>query len=70
MKHVIRIGARWLRCPLLVLIFPFSFAHICMLTLWHRPSRLLAFSFYDLAWSVFWASWDGAFVPKSPKGGA
>lgn len=70
MKHIIRIGPDALRIPLLCLWFPLYVAiyilcaamPVCM---GGHPNkgRLLALDFYGMPIALFWAAWDGDFVP-------
>lgn len=74
MKHLIRIGPDWIRIPLLCFVFPFSLLHCILSAL--RPvrfgghpnkRRLLEADFYSMPVSLFWAAWDGIFVPQDNK---
>lgn len=69
-KHIVRIEADWLRIPLLCLFQPFWFLEYivtaCMPEAWGghpNKHRLIEWDFYSFHWLVFWAAWDGYFVP-------
>jgi hypothetical protein len=70
MNHIIRIGPAWLRLPLLCLAWPLALMAYVLRSL--RPvrmgghpnkRRLLCADFYTFPISLFWAAWDGHFVP-------
>ncbi len=66
MKHVIRIEADWLRIPLLCLCFPVAYAHYAVTTVLKSEEERGSLRRPEL-WlfpvSLFWAAWDGLFVP-------
>lgn len=71
-KHVVRIAPDWMRIPLLCLVWPLHFAryvlHAALPERWGghpNPERLLCADFYTLPVAMFWAAWDGDFVPDS-----
>ncbi len=70
-KHVIRIGPPLLRIPLLCLVWPPHFVlyimHAALPARWGghpNPERLLCLGFYAIPVALFWAAWDGLFVPS------
>lgn len=70
-KHVIRIAPDAIRIPLLCLVWPPHFAlyiaHAALPARWGGhpdPSRLACREFYALPVALFWAAWDGLFVPR------
>lgn len=70
MKYVIRIGPDWLRIPLLCIVFPLTLLHYVLSAAlpvrWGghpNKRRLLQADFYGMPCSLFWAAWDGFFVP-------
>lgn len=71
LKHVIRIGPDWLRLPLLCAIFPLHLVARALLDLrparfgGHPNKRRLLCADYHLGLPVvlFWAAWDGHFIP-------
>lgn len=63
MKHVIRIGLDPLRC-LLLLVFPFAFAGMTVKALREQPGVVIRREYYIKAEAVFWAAWQGQFVPR------
>lgn len=74
MKHIIRIDADWLRIPLLCIVWPLmmlEYVGTCLLPeRWGghpHKGHLLMREFYDLPIALFWAAWDGAFVPAEPR---
>jgi len=64
MKHVIRIGPDWIRCLLLLVVFPFTFACMALKALDEQPGVVMRREFYTNAEAVFWAAWQGRFVPR------
>jgi len=64
MKHIIRIEAAWLRKPLVLLVYPFAFLQLCCVAFLRHPVSLTHYSFYEISWAMFWASWEGYFVPE------
>lgn len=70
MRHVIRIGPPALRIPLLCLLFPLEYlSYLAKAALPARcgghpnKRRFLARDFYAMPICLFWAAFDGAFVP-------
>lgn len=59
MRHAIRIGPAWLRCPLVSLAWADHFSGYALRSLLLGRKVSLPF-----ALSVFYAAWDGAFVPS------
>lgn len=59
MKHIIRIDPVWLRCTLLVLVWPVSFLR----GLWSVPDEAMG-RYCSVALTLFAAAWRGEFVPK------
>jgi hypothetical protein len=71
MQHVVRVACPWLRIPLLAVLFPVAFAsyvgRAALPVAWggHPDKRrLLCRDFYSMPVALFWAAFDGAFVPK------
>lgn len=64
MKHVIRMGPAWLRCPLLLIAFPWAFFKGIGMALVDRPEALTQPTFYQAAGIVFMKAWRGEYVPK------
>lgn len=69
--HIIRIGPDWLRVPLLCLFEPYWFVEMMvrmsMPVAWGghpNKRRFLEWDFYQFHFAVFWAAWDGLFVPE------
>jgi hypothetical protein len=64
MKHVIRIGPDWIRCLLLLVAFPLTFAGMTLKALGEQPAVVMRREYYTNAEAVFWAAWNGNFVPR------
>lgn len=71
MSHIVRIGPDWLRIPMLCLVWPWVMAcyvgQSCMpVQLGGHPDkrRLLCFEYWLIPCLLFWAAWDGYFVPE------
>lgn len=74
MKHIVRIEPPMLRIPLLCLFFPLDWLLYIMFSLLPKTlgghpnkNRLLELDFYTAPWALFWAAWDGDFVPTSER---
>lgn len=71
LKHIARIQLDIIRIPLLLLVFPFHYLHF-VISAWlpvrwgGHPNiqRLCERDFYALPIVLFWATWDGSFVPR------
>ncbi len=65
MRHVIRIELAWLRCPLLLVAWPWSVLKAAAAALAGGHGWvLLTSSFYRATLDVFTAAWRGEFIPK------
>lgn len=64
MKHVVRIGADWIRCLLLLVAFPLTFACLTLKELSEQPAVVMRREYYSNAEAVFWVAWNSNFAPR------
>ena len=54
----------FVRCPVVVLIYPFCFLHMLVTVFLFHPrrwKRLMEFEFWDFHWHIFWCAIEGYF---------
>jgi hypothetical protein len=61
--HIVRIANPWIRCPLVMVWFPFILAELACHTFKRGPARLFEYDWWELNWwCAFWVAFEGEFV--------